>query len=238
MTTTPATADSAAVPRDRRLWCDPLPGYAPVDATPPELQWPAVLDCAWAIDREHDPRMITDWPRRVEEAWMSYLVIGGCPYHPLGRTGRCGRDLPSWGENKAVDGLLIAGEGDKQQVLLIRRDDCEQWATPGGMVDPGETAPRALIREMREEIGYTPQVAEMLGVYCVDDPRATDHAWVVTMAWLMRTPEPVAVQPGDDAADARWWPARNMQALQQALDAEGEKLYEAHRPLLEIALTR
>jgi hypothetical protein len=72
---------------------------------------------------------------------------------PTGRTGRTGRNLGSWGENQAADPIVVAGDGPARRVLLIRRSDCGQWAIPGGMVDPGETAPAALVRELREETG-------------------------------------------------------------------------------------
>lgn len=107
------------------------------------------------------------------------LDAQGWPLHPQGRTGRTGRNLGKWGENAAADPVVVAGTGRDRRLLLITRDDILEEATPGGMVDPGETAPQALVRELREETGV--DLADhrpvILGKGIVDDWRNTDRAW-------------------------------------------------------------
>jgi 8-oxo-dGTP pyrophosphatase MutT (NUDIX family) len=63
----------------------------------------------------------------------------------------------------SVAGVIIDGRG---RALLIQRRDNGQWEPPGGVLEPGETIPDALEREVLEETGIkiaTP--ATLTGVY-------------------------------------------------------------------------
>lgn len=226
------------VPEHLRPWDVDWPEYAPVDITPPELRPEGIAASIGWAEPILDPREI-DWPRRQAVALLPYRVVDGVPLNPTGRTGRCGRNLGRWGENAAADPIVVAGTGPDRRVLLIRRSDCGQWAIPGGMVDPGETAPAALVRELREETGVdlagvTPQ--KILARTYVDDPRNSDHAWVCSTVALYRLPAVVPAAAGDDAVDARWVRCADMDTLIRDLAGHGAELYEAHRPLLQRAL--
>src|ERR1051326_9146530 len=103
-----------------------------IDITPEELKsYPLP---SWASD-PIDPREI-EWYWRINNALVPFFVIEGMPVNPVKDTGKIGRNLGKWGENQAADPIVIA----KNKVLLIQRDDCGEWAIPGGMVDPGEFA--------------------------------------------------------------------------------------------------
>lgn len=215
--------------------------YAPVDATPPELTPDALAQHVpgWAADAAATPDLIGDWDRRQADALVPFeFDARGWPLHPHGRTGRVGRNLGKWGENQAADPIVVAGSGDQRHVLLITRDDIHQEAIPGGMVDPGETAPKTLARELREETGVdlADQEPVILARQVVDDHRQTDHAWVASTSALYVLPEQVTATAGDDAEDANWWPFADLAQLEAALSAAGRTLYAAHRPLLRDAL--
>ncbi len=51
------------------------------------------------------------------------------------------------------------------RVLLQRRRDNGLWGFPGGLVDLGESATDAVIREFREEVGLDVEVKRLIGVY-------------------------------------------------------------------------
>jgi ADP-ribose pyrophosphatase YjhB (NUDIX family) len=59
------------------------------------------------------------------------------------------------------------------EVLLVKREDFEVWAPPGGTIDPGESVSDAAIREVREETGLEVQLTLLVGIY--SRPKWSSH---------------------------------------------------------------
>lgn len=98
-------------------------------------------------------------------------------------------------------------------VLLVQRGlepFLGRWAFPGGFMKIDEDADTGALRELLEETGLRPAAIEQFGTFTqVDrDPRER----VITIAYfaLVRKAE---VQGGDDAAQARWFPVREVPPL-------------------------
>jgi 8-oxo-dGTP diphosphatase len=117
-----------------------------------------------------------------------------------------------------VSGSVIPCVGavatDEQgRLLMIKRGHepgAGLWSIPGGRIEPGETDAEALVREMLEETSLTVAVGRLLGRVrrpfldgTVIDIR--DYAVTVTGGTL---------RPGDDAADARWIAAADLNSLE------------------------
>ena len=61
-----------------------------------------------------------------------------------------------------VAGAVFDAQG---RVLLVRQSYAPGWRLPGGGVGRGEAAPRAILRELREEVGLTGGTCEFFGLY-------------------------------------------------------------------------
>lgn len=64
--------------------------------------------------------------------------------------------------------LCYAGciiEDSKGRFLLQKRADCNKWGFLGGMIELGESAEEAAIREIKEESGLDVEITSLYGVY-------------------------------------------------------------------------
>jgi ADP-ribose pyrophosphatase YjhB (NUDIX family) len=89
------------------------------------------------------------------------------------------------------------------RLLLVQRGhepEAGRWSLPGGRVNPGESDPQAVVREVREETGLWVEAGRLVGAVERPGPGGTvfdisDYAAGVSGGLLAA---------GDDAADARW----------------------------------
>lgn len=106
-----------------------------------------------------------------------------------------------------ADIVLIARNGDKNELLLIKRGghpyiDC--FALPGGFAEPGESIERTAARELYEETAVENVVFESIGVF--SSPGRDPRGWVVSDAFLaVADKKDIRVLAGDDAAKAVWF---------------------------------
>ncbi len=105
---------------------------------------------------------------------------------------------------------VICLRGD--EVLLIRRGRpprLGEWSLPGGRVEPGETVRDAALRELREETGVEAELGPLVDVVDGLFPEDGRHYVLIDFAARWTAGEPVA---GDDAAEARFWPVKDIAA--------------------------
>jgi 8-oxo-dGTP diphosphatase len=101
-------------------------------------------------------------------------------------------------------GILIR-RGDRY--LLIKRaadPDAGLWSIPGGLVEVGERAADAAVREAREETGLDVEVVEILGVVdkiIREGGRVKFHFVIVD---YLAEPRGGALEASSDALDAVW----------------------------------
>ena len=64
-----------------------------------------------------------------------------------------------------VPAVTVVCRDDQGRILLARHHDYDQWALPGGTIDPDETPADAAVREMWEESGLLVEPTRVLGIY-------------------------------------------------------------------------
>ncbi len=102
------------------------------------------------------------------------------------------------GVPEAVVGVIH----DAGRFLLIRRADgipaAGWWTPPSGRVEPGETQPEALVREMREELGLEVTPLRQVWTCPSSDGRFVLSWWLAEADDVTTTPDPAEV------AEVRW----------------------------------
>ncbi|MBC8280559.1 MAG: NUDIX domain-containing protein [Chloroflexi bacterium] len=63
----------------------------------------------------------------------------------------------------------IIFDGPREKVFLTRRADNGRWCMPGGVMEPGESAEEACVREALEETGLQVRVTRLVGIYTNPD---------------------------------------------------------------------
>ena len=105
---------------------------------------------------------------------------------------RCEEELKSWEQ--------------QMEVLLIKRGNHPGigfWATPGGFVEMRENMDEGAARELEEETGIQGLPLVQMATWGDYD---RDPRWrVITTSYLALVEGDLAVQAGDDAADALWF---------------------------------
>ncbi len=94
---------------------------------------------------------------------------------------------------------------EDERLLMVRRGHgpaAGEWAVPGGRVDPGETLPEAVVREVAEETSLEVFCGELLGW----TEQISDDRHLVILSFTVTCLDPVEPTAGSDAAEAAWIP--------------------------------
>jgi len=138
-------------------------------------------------------------------------------YSMEGKKDQYGRPIPNYDKYPApilaVDAIVLReNKQDKEYEILMCTRGIDpfkgSFVFPGGHVDYNEAPEKAVLRELKEEADLDGTSAELLTVKgdALRDPRK--H--VVTIAYLVKVPEDQIPKGGDDAADAKFYPLKDI----------------------------
>lgn len=109
---------------------------------------------------------------------------------------------------------------DAGRVLVIRRGpevlSPGYWTLPSGRVEPAESQPEALVREVREELGLTVAPVAKVWECDTDDGAFRLHWWLAEVIDGELAPDP------DEVAEARWLPPGEFKRLDPTFDGDHE----------------
>lgn len=105
----------------------------------------------------------------------------------------------------------VVRDGTGRIVLVLRAHPpaAGSWSLPGGRVEPGESAAAAVVREVAEETGLRVEVGRLVGTV----ERDAGHGATYVIDDYECTVTGGRLEPGDDAADARWCTPDEVRAL-------------------------
>ncbi|WP_238006161.1 NUDIX domain-containing protein [Dactylosporangium sp. AC04546] len=111
--------------------------------------------------------------------------------------------------------VVVNGAGE---VLLIRRTDNDNWALPGGAMDPGESMTDCAVRETLEETGIQVEVTGLVGIFT--DPKHvilyTSNGEARQEFSIVYTAHPVSGEPtpSSESREVHWVPPADIPGLQ------------------------
>ena len=134
--------------------------------------------------------------------------------------------VPSRSRDVIAAGAVVFRPG--REVLLVHRQQYDDWSFPKGKLDPGEHATTAAVREVEEETGLHVRLGPPLPLqrYATAKAMKTVHYWV---GRVVSGDDVESYERNAEISDVRWVP------VDEAADLLS---YERDRELLQVALGR
>ena len=120
---------------------------------------------------------------------------------------------------RAAGGVVVRGDADQQQVLVVHRPRYDDWTFPKGKVDRGETEVQAAYREVWEETGFRCELLHELPSTNYSDAYGRPKT---VRYWLMH---PVGGEfAANDEVDAADWLSPDEARIRLTYDRDRELL--------------
>ena len=148
-------------------------------------------------------------------------LVAHVPHATFADGSSCDVDLwlsPEAAEPSEVFGAMVVLRDREDRYAVVWSPRREEWSTPGGGREPGESVRECAVREVREETGLVidPEVLEPVGAEQFG-PAAGGARWpaggfLQLFTAVLDRPSPPLVAREADAVDPQWVSAQDLQA--------------------------
>ena len=116
---------------------------------------------------------------------------------------------------KRIDVVSALIYDDQGNILLVknRKGNSFYWGLPGGGVESGETLEEAVVREVREETGFTIEVAGLSSLREVFLDKKNHHALLITFFAKIIGGEININDPDHEIEEVKWVDIENAREL-------------------------
>src|SRR3954463_1968190 len=122
---------------------------------------------------------------------------------------------PPMARPRVAAGLLM--HDDQGRILMVKPTYKDGWDIPGGYVEPDESPTQAAERELAEELNLRRTPGRLLVVDWAPHPAEGDKLLFVFDGGTLTDSEAASLRPdGDEIAEARYWPAADLDDLAPA----------------------
>lgn len=97
---------------------------------------------------------------------------------------------------------------EKEEVLLVLREDFRIWTLPGGGLESDETWEQAALRETLEETGFEVEIRRYVGEYW--RPQLSHGKGDIMRVFVARVIGGSPSQHGKESIDVRWFPTASL----------------------------
>ena len=97
---------------------------------------------------------------------------------------------------------------EKEEVLLILREDFRIWTLPGGGLETNETWEQAAVRETLEETGYEVMITQYVGEYW--RPQLSNGEGDLRHVFIARMTNEVQSHHDKESVEVRWFPVAGL----------------------------
>jgi 8-oxo-dGTP diphosphatase len=123
-------------------------------------------------------------------------------------------------------GCLIFDSQKKLLLIHRQKGDKDQWETPGGKIDPGETPQQAAIRELKEEVDVDVKLTRKVGENdFTEDDRTLHYTWFQAQI-VAGTPK---IMEPQTFTELKYFPWDQVITMHDSLSANTKNLARAYQ---------